>query len=36
METGYWRAELSDDEARQKAQDFAWALLSAREFVTNH
>jgi len=40
-ERRFWQAELSGDELsgeqrQQKCQDFAWALLSSREFVTNH
>jgi hypothetical protein len=32
----FWERELSAGDWSEKCQDFAWSLLSCREFVTNH
>jgi hypothetical protein len=38
-ETEYWRTQLNSDDARERMrglEDFAWSLLSCREFTRNH
>jgi len=35
-EQQFWQRELAGGDWAQKCQDFAWSLLSCREFVTNH
>jgi hypothetical protein len=35
-EQAFWQAELPGADVQQKRLDFAWALLSSRDFVTNH
>jgi hypothetical protein len=35
-ERNFWEKELAGSDLAVKCQDFAWSLLSCREFVTNH
>jgi hypothetical protein len=35
-ERSFWQRELAAGDRSQKCEDFAWSLLSSREFVTNH
>ena len=35
-EREYWTEQIKDMPRREKCQDFAWSLLTCREFVTNH
>jgi hypothetical protein len=35
-EREFWQKELAGDSRAERCLDFAWSLLSCREFVTNH
>jgi hypothetical protein len=35
-ELTFWRGKLGGTSRHKKCEDFAWSLLSSREFVTNH
>jgi len=35
-ERAFWQKELAGSDFAERCQDFAWSLLSCREFVTNH
>ena len=35
-EAQFWQKELAGGDRAKKCEDFAWSLLSCREFVTNH
>jgi len=35
-EQDFWRSQLGGESRADRCQDFAWSLLSCREFVTNH
>jgi hypothetical protein len=35
-EQTFWQSQLGGDSRAERCQDFAWSLLSCREFVTNH
>jgi hypothetical protein len=35
-EQAFWRSQLGGESRAEHCRDFAWSLLSCREFVTNH